>query len=172
MPGQKSTTTITHKSGLQLVQVGDGRFVPFSGDIANIPSAASIARAPAEKVQMLLQNPGKASDFLDKYKYLPQEWWQAQTFHDKDVGSGGPGLQGPVRNSQHGSTFMDDYQKNHPGTGGVLSSARNANGASGGASSNEVETENAADDARADAEDEAADRAENPDDYAPAKEPG
>ena len=185
IPGQKSTTVITHRSGFQLVQLADGRFVPFSGDVSKLPDPAGFPRPPAAKVQLLLEHPEKAQDFLNKYHQLPQQWWQIQTFHDNNPQSGGgaPESPAPQRNAQSGPTFMDQYQKDHPASGGVLGAAKRSNMASpmnqpssgGGGNaapgtSGEVETDNADEDARADAEDAQAQTQMDADDNAPAKE--
>lgn len=183
MPGQKSTTTLTHRSGLQLVQLDDGRYVQFKGDIANIPKPNSIGRAPAEKEQLLIQNPTKWPDFLAKYNYLSREWMQSQTYHDQDVARGGPGLQGPVstqppRNAQSGPTFIDRYNAEHgmPPPGGALSQARAANGAGTGGvgrpSTDEVESNDNIEDARLVTEEAEANGQEASQDTDPAREPG
>ena len=183
MPGQKSTTTVTHRSGLQLAQLDDGRYVQFKGNIANIPKPDSIGRAPAEKEQLLIQNPTKWPDFLAKYNYLPQQWMQSQTYHDQDVARGGSGLQGPVsnqppRNAQSGPTFIDRYNAEHgmPPPGGALSQARAANDAGTGGvgrpSTDEVESNDNIEDARLVTEEAEANGQEASQDTDPAREPG
>lgn len=78
-PLQSHTATImTHKSGLQLGQLKDGRWVPFTGDVGNMPDPTSIARAPAGDVKLLLQHPEQSQQFLAHWKYLPPEWQAAE----------------------------------------------------------------------------------------------
>lgn len=73
-----TATIMTHKSGLQLAQMEDGRWVPFTGDVNSIPKAATIGRAPAADVRLLLQHPEQSPQFLAHWRYLPPEWQSAE----------------------------------------------------------------------------------------------
>lgn len=78
-PTHSHTATImSHKSGLQLTQMKDGRWVPFTGDVANTPDPTSVARAPVADVQLLLRHPEQSQQFLAHWKYLPSEWQAAE----------------------------------------------------------------------------------------------
>lgn len=91
LPG-RSYDLLNHKSGQSFVSVGD-MYLPYNAADTQFPDPKSVARAPADKLQLLAQNPDKMMDFFQKYHYIPRNAISAmQQQKDQSQTQGLPGF--------------------------------------------------------------------------------
>jgi hypothetical protein len=83
-PG-RSYVQITHRSGLQMVQVNGGvdpktgqvdggLLLPHGANDTSFPDPKSVARPPVNATQYLMDHPESWGDYYSKYHQLPADW--------------------------------------------------------------------------------------------------